>query len=224
MNLRKPRLFIFLLFIFSFSAHSMDLKGLIIPENAIKKSKGKTILVVAKKEYLIYVLDKETKSILAQFPVSLGMNPGRKILRGDKKTPEGIYFIREILSDAQTIQSQSYQKLKQMNSIYWKASDGHYKYGKPDKDLGKNAYGPRVFKLDYPNSDDKELFSRLKKEQKIPANSQLEKWMGLHGTNDPESIQKNVSSGCIRLLNHDLILLGQYVEKGTMVIILPSGD
>lgn len=41
----------------------------------------------------------------------------------------------------------------------------------------------------------------------------------LHGTNEPESIGKAVSSGCIRLFNHDIIDLYNRVPIGTPVIV-----
>lgn len=48
----------------------------------------------------------------------------------------------------------------------------------------------------------------------------------LHGTNDPESIGKAVSSGCVRLLNHDIVDLYKRVPVGTKVVVLgePSID
>ena len=42
----------------------------------------------------------------------------------------------------------------------------------------------------------------------------------IHGTNEPNSIGKAVSSGCIRMLNADVIDLFQRVEKGTPVVVL----
>jgi lipoprotein-anchoring transpeptidase ErfK/SrfK len=42
----------------------------------------------------------------------------------------------------------------------------------------------------------------------------------IHGTNDPTSIGKAVSSGCIRMLNADVIDLFQRVAKGTPVVVL----
>ncbi len=40
-----------------------------------------------------------------------------------------------------------------------------------------------------------------------------------HGTNEPRSIGKAVSSGCIRMLNADVIDLYKRVEKGTKVVV-----
>lgn len=44
----------------------------------------------------------------------------------------------------------------------------------------------------------------------------------IHGTNEPRSIGKAVSSGCIRMLNADVIDLYNRVPIGTMVVVLPA--
>jgi lipoprotein-anchoring transpeptidase ErfK/SrfK len=44
----------------------------------------------------------------------------------------------------------------------------------------------------------------------------------IHGTRDPKSIGKAVSSGCIRMLNADVIELFDRVPLGTRVVVLPS--
>lgn len=52
-------------------------------------------------------------------------------------------------------------------------------------------------------------------------------WMGLnkpgygiHGTNDPSSIGKVVSRGCIRMYNRDVLELSRLVPIGTRVTIM----
>lgn len=45
----------------------------------------------------------------------------------------------------------------------------------------------------------------------------------IHGTFDPKSIGKAVSSGCIRLLNFDVVDLYDRVKPGSQVIVLQSG-
>jgi lipoprotein-anchoring transpeptidase ErfK/SrfK len=45
----------------------------------------------------------------------------------------------------------------------------------------------------------------------------------IHGTNDPRSIGKAVSSGCIRLLNIDIIDLYERVTPGARVVVLRRG-
>jgi lipoprotein-anchoring transpeptidase ErfK/SrfK len=44
----------------------------------------------------------------------------------------------------------------------------------------------------------------------------------IHGTNDPSSIGKHMSSGCIRMLNQDVIDLFTRVAVGAKVIVLPD--
>jgi len=44
----------------------------------------------------------------------------------------------------------------------------------------------------------------------------------IHGTNMPETIGTSVSSGCIRLLNADVIDLYNRVRVGTKIIVLPN--
>ena len=44
----------------------------------------------------------------------------------------------------------------------------------------------------------------------------------IHGTNDPTTIGKHVSSGCIRLQNADVIDLYERVGIGTRVVVLPN--
>jgi lipoprotein-anchoring transpeptidase ErfK/SrfK len=44
----------------------------------------------------------------------------------------------------------------------------------------------------------------------------------IHGTNDPTTIGKHVSSGCIRLQNSDVEDLYERVGLGTKVVVLPN--
>jgi lipoprotein-anchoring transpeptidase ErfK/SrfK len=44
----------------------------------------------------------------------------------------------------------------------------------------------------------------------------------IHGTNMPETIGHKVSSGCIRMLNADIIDLYSRVNVGTNIVVLPS--
>jgi lipoprotein-anchoring transpeptidase ErfK/SrfK len=45
----------------------------------------------------------------------------------------------------------------------------------------------------------------------------------IHGTNQPDTIGKHVSSGCIRMLNEDVIDLYARVNVGTKVVVMPGG-
>jgi lipoprotein-anchoring transpeptidase ErfK/SrfK len=46
----------------------------------------------------------------------------------------------------------------------------------------------------------------------------------IHGTNAPSTIGQNVSSGCIRMLNEDVIDLYDRVHVGAKVVVLPVGS
>jgi lipoprotein-anchoring transpeptidase ErfK/SrfK len=46
----------------------------------------------------------------------------------------------------------------------------------------------------------------------------------IHGTNAPETIGKQVSSGCIRMVNQDVIDLYNRASVGTKVVVLPMGQ
>lgn len=46
----------------------------------------------------------------------------------------------------------------------------------------------------------------------------------IHGTSEPWSIGKAVSSGCIRLFNQDIIDLYSRIVVGTKVVVLQNGD
>jgi lipoprotein-anchoring transpeptidase ErfK/SrfK len=46
----------------------------------------------------------------------------------------------------------------------------------------------------------------------------------IHGTNEPYSIGTNVSSGCIRLINQDIIDLYERVPIGTRVVVIGPSD
>jgi lipoprotein-anchoring transpeptidase ErfK/SrfK len=43
----------------------------------------------------------------------------------------------------------------------------------------------------------------------------------IHGTNAPDTIGQQVSSGCIRLINEDVTDLYNRVNVGTKVVVLP---
>ena len=45
------------------------------------------------------------------------------------------------------------------------------------------------------------------------------KGIGIHGTNDPDSIGRSASHGCIRLANWDIVRLAEMVKKGVPVTV-----
>jgi lipoprotein-anchoring transpeptidase ErfK/SrfK len=42
----------------------------------------------------------------------------------------------------------------------------------------------------------------------------------IHGTNEPDTIGHNVSSGCIRMINEDVIDLYERVRVGAKVVVI----
>jgi lipoprotein-anchoring transpeptidase ErfK/SrfK len=44
----------------------------------------------------------------------------------------------------------------------------------------------------------------------------------IHGTNEPDTIGHAISSGCIRLMNQDVIDLFRRVPVGTRVVVVQS--
>ena len=44
----------------------------------------------------------------------------------------------------------------------------------------------------------------------------------IHGTNEPQTIGTNVSSGCIRLTNEDIVDLYDRTPIGIKVVVIPS--
>jgi L,D-transpeptidase ErfK/SrfK len=44
---------------------------------------------------------------------------------------------------------------------------------------------------------------------------------GIHGTNNPASIGKSVSHGCVRMYNQDVLELAKQIPNGTRVFIQP---
>ena len=44
---------------------------------------------------------------------------------------------------------------------------------------------------------------------------------GIHGTNNPSSIGKSVSHGCVRMYNQDVLELAKQIPNGTRVFIQP---
>ena len=45
----------------------------------------------------------------------------------------------------------------------------------------------------------------------------------IHGTTEPLSIGKNASSGCIRMVNQDVVELDRRVPIGSRVVVLAEG-
>ena len=193
-------------------------------EKAFASHEGKYAVVVDKKAFRLTIYGRDLKSIVS-YRIGYGSNPDMKpkLFEGDDRTPEGTYSVNEILSMDAGRETESYRKLMKMNQIYFRASAGFHRYGRPDEDLADNAYGPRYYGIDYPNDEDKARYSRVLAENGIPAVKGKIPGIGygiaIHGNNDEDSIGRLCSSGCIRMYNRDIVELEKYIAIGTPVII-----
>lgn len=133
-------------------------------------------LVVSKSAMRLSVVDS-CGHVVAAWPMACGANYGNKQCEGDKKTPEGIFTVQEVL----TIQQPE----------AWHAS--------PSDETG-SVYGPYFVRLLTPPHTG----------------------IGIHGTNQPESIGSRATLGCVRLRNRDVKALMPYIRLGLPVYIAPS--
>ncbi|MEW6528095.1 MAG: L,D-transpeptidase [Spirochaetota bacterium] len=223
MHMLKPVINILLVFLISCSEFGYyQKKG----QEILKKYKGNYVLVVSKKNFMLFVVNRD--GIVAKYRIGYGLNPDKKpkLYANDNRTPEGLYHITEILSMDAPKKSNTYKKLLEMNKVYFRAKDGHYKFGHPDVDLGDNAYGPRFYAISYPNKHDIMRYEEAKKNGVLPQIKgkvpSIGSGIAIHGNNDPDSIGQLASSGCIRMYNDDIIELEQYIQIGTPVLILPD--
>lgn len=133
-------------------------------------------LVVSKSAMRLSVVDS-CGHVVAAWPIACGANYGNKQREGDKKTPEGVFTVQEVLAIPQP--------------EAWKAS--------PSDEKG-SIYGPYFIRLLTPPHTG----------------------IGIHGTNQPESVGSRATLGCVRLRNRDLEALMPYIRLHLPVYIAPS--
>ncbi len=221
--------FIFFFFLFLLPVPGSESKDKI--ESRIKKLfsvyQGKYIIYVNKNNFMMHVYNRDM-TIARSYKIGYGLNPDKKakLYAGDSRTPEGVYKVTEILSLDADKKSAAYRKLRDMNSVYFKAREGHYRFSRADVDLGYNAYGPRFFRIDYPNPEDVKRYNEALTKKMIPKYrgkiQSVGSGIAIHGTCDEPSIGQLASSGCIRMRNRDIVTLDKYIGMGIPVII--SGD
>ncbi|RPI95902.1 MAG: hypothetical protein EHM32_04570 [Spirochaetales bacterium] len=191
---------------------------------AFEGFKGTYVLSVDKRSFMLRVHDR-SGDVVAAYRVAYGLNPDRstKLHAGDNRTPEGLYRIIEMLSMDAHPGSASYKKLRAMNIVYFRARDGHYRHGRPEVDLGDNAYGPRFFLLDYPLDRDRARHKSAIVAGAVPLVrgkfAPVGHGIAIHGNNDEASIGHLATSGCVRMYNRDIVELERYLVIGTPVII-----
>ncbi|MEK7483277.1 MAG: L,D-transpeptidase [Planctomycetota bacterium] len=157
-------------------------------------------ILIHKQQHHLYLIDQEGHEI-GPFPIAIGKNSDLlpKEKEGDQRTPEGEYYLTTVMDESQPL-------LQRFNRSHLSALQGHHKFGKPQEDLGTNSYGPYFLMLNYPNAQDRKL-------------GRSGSGIGIHGTNDPDSLGQEATSGCIRMKNEDLTWLAQWITAGTPVQI-----
>jgi murein L,D-transpeptidase YafK len=198
-------------------------------EDLVRKAfsgfKGNHAIFVSKKNFRLEVIDRQMK-VIASYMIGYGSNTDMKpkLYEGDNRTPEGVYAVNEILSMDADKKSPSYRVLRDMNKKYFRAREGHSKYGEPGVDLGDNAYGPRYFGIDFPNRDDRKRYRVSVRKGIVPEIRGKRAGIGygiaIHGNNDENAVGHLSSNGCVRMFNRDVVELEQYIQLGTPVIIL----
>ncbi len=194
-------------------------------KKAFKSFKGSHAIFVSKKNFRLDVYDRRM-TVVASYVIGYGSNTDMKpkLYEGDNRTPEGVYSVNEILSMDAEKKSPSYRLLRDMNRKYFRAREGHSKFGEPAVDLGDNAYGPRYFGIDYPNGEDRARYAKLLRKDGIPMVKGKRAGIGygiaIHGNNDENAVGHLSSNGCVRMFNRDAVELEQYIQLGTPVIIL----
>jgi hypothetical protein len=204
------------------AATILPLPACISKEDRIRKAfgrfKGNYLIYVTKRDFRLEIYNRRLETVAA-YTVALGSNPDikAKLHEGDNRTPEGEYVINEILSMDADKKSSSYRTLMKMNRKFFRAKEGHGKYGKPGEDLGDNAYGPRFFGLNYPNGEDRKRYRNALRSGALPG---IGYGIGIHGNNDENGVGRLSSNGCIRMYNRDVVECEQYIQMDTPVIIV----
>ncbi len=75
--------------------------GASVPGALIRIPENENVIIVEKKSQMLYVYSEKTglESPVFQCPCSTGANPGPKTQAGDKRTPEGVYFLKGEFED-----------------------------------------------------------------------------------------------------------------------------
>jgi lipoprotein-anchoring transpeptidase ErfK/SrfK len=154
----------------------------------------KTIVIVDKNTQKLTVYDPFIGPVKV-YDVSTGENPGNKIVKGDLKTPEGIFPVVGIED----------------------ASDWTYDF-KDGNGPVEGAYGPYFIRL---KTDATNVFNNVETPFKFTSENQFT-GIGIHGTHLNNAIGSRASHGCIRLRNEDLLDLKKYLEPGSLVAIIPG--
>jgi hypothetical protein len=166
----------------------------LIDSNKNNHKANNTIVVVMKENQKLAVFDVLAGKI-KEYNVSTGENPGNKISKGDLKTPEGVFHVIGIED----------------------ATDWSYDF-EDGKGPILGSYGPFFIRL---KVDSTNLFHNTNTRFDFPNEDEFN-GIGIHGTHLNGLIGKRASHGCIRMKNEDLIDFKQYIQPGTLVVVIPG--
>ncbi len=163
-------------------------------------------IVVLKSDQLLELHHNGSK--VKTYRICLGLNPlGPKIKTGDRRTPEGEYFI----------------------CMKNRASQFHLFMGLsyPSEHDAQVAFDNGLISLDTRNS----IIEKIRRGEAPPWNTKLGGWVGIHGYPSAENDRRwisllypkphNWTDGCIALWNFEIEELFSQVPLGTPVTILP---
>ena len=92
---------IMILFVCLLFVHPGTAPGALVPGALIQIPKNGNAIIVEKKSQMLYVYSEKEGlgSPTFQSPCSTGANPGTKTHAGDRRTPEGVYFLKDEFED-----------------------------------------------------------------------------------------------------------------------------
>ncbi|MEJ2716608.1 MAG: L,D-transpeptidase [Deltaproteobacteria bacterium] len=165
-------------------------------------SAGAYKIVIHKSKQLLELRENGVR--VKSYRVVLGIAPeGRKSLVGDKKTPEGNYY------------------------ICMKSASSRFRISYPGEDDAQYAFEKGLISLDTRDA----IISKIREGKPPPWNTKLGGWVGIHGYPSNEYQRRwvallypkphNWTDGCIALWNFEIEELFATVPLGTPVTILP---
>jgi len=228
MRIGKTGLFVLLLGLFTgLGAQDADAPGLDwqFVRDFFRTHTQEYLVCVKKTKFVLVVVDRRLK-VVFRTGVALGKNKDlmAKVYADDDRTPEGLYRIIQAVHLDLPAGSDGFGRIKRMNSVFFRAKEGYFRWNDQKKDLGTNAFGYGFFRLNYPNQQDKDRYVKAVMAGEVPKKDSgglagFGFGIGIHGTNDPDSIGHPASTGCIRVRNEDLRLIRDYLETGRYVYI-----
>lgn len=141
---------------------------------------------------------KRGQVAIGNYDVRLGRNPkGKKLERGDSRTPEGRYRVCEV-------------RPSKYKAFIW--------FNYPNEEDANLAL--REGRLN--TEQHRRILTALKAGQCPPSDTPLGGLVGIHGDEEEPPRRYNWTQGCIALIsNHDVLHLAKLIRPGTPVVIHP---